>query len=111
MAEASFNRLYEGADISAFNDRKLVMSMGEPVVARHFTVKELQEYICTLEQAIEDEPKFGQRLGLQRIHCALTISLDALKQNHEEFCKAAPSGADFEEYLSFYNNAVKGGLL
>lgn len=89
----------------------MTMYFGQPVVNRSFTLNDLQEYICTIEKAIEEEPNLVQQLALERIRCAFVVSLDMLKENHEELCKEAPTGADFEEYLSFYNNAVKGGLL
>ena len=85
------------------------MSFGKPMVTRYFDANELQEYICTLEKAIDEEPNFVQQCALQRIRCAFVSSLDMLKENHEEFCKEAPSGADFEEYLMSYAKAVKGG--
>ena len=89
----------------------MTMYFGQPVVNRSFTLNDLQEYICTIEKAIEEEPNLVQQLALERIRCAFVVSLDMLKENHEELCKEAPTGADFEEYLMNYNNAVKGGLL
>lgn len=85
------------------------MNLGSPVVNRSFTLEDIQEYICTLEQAIDDEPNYGQKLGLQRILCSFLVSLDILKENHEAFVQEAPTGADLEEYLLSYARAVKGG--
>lgn len=87
------------------------MSFGQPMVSRSFSMADLQEYICTLEKAIEEEPNVVQQLALDRIRCAFVVSLDILKQNHEELCKEAPTGADFEEYLLSYARAIKGGDL
>ena len=84
------------------------MSLGKPVVQTYLTLDELQEFICTLERAIEDEPSFAQRMGLQRILCNFLASVAMIKENHEEFVQQAPSGADLEEYLSVYSQAVKG---
>lgn len=86
------------------------MSMGEPLVQRHFTVNELQEFVCTLEKAIEEEPNFTQRLALQRILCCFVVSIDTLKENHEEFMQYAPTGADLEEYMMSYCKAIKGAF-
>lgn len=100
------------AGITAFSsDNKLVMNLGSPIVSRSFTAQEIQEYICTLEQAIDDEPNVGQKVGLQRILCSFLVSLDILKQNHEAFIQEAPTGADLEEYLLSYARAVKGGTI
>ena len=84
------------------------MSLGKPVVQTYLTLDELQEFICTLERAIEDEPSFAQRMGLQRILCNFLASVAMIKENHEEFVQQAPSGADLEEYLFAYSQAVKG---
>lgn len=87
------------------------MSFGQPVVTRSFSMNDLQEYICTLEKAIDEEPNVVQQLALDRIRCAFIVSLDMLKENHEELCKEAPSGADFEEYLFSYARAIKEGTV
>ncbi len=87
------------------------MSFGQPVVTRSFSMNDLQEYICTLEKAIDEEPNVVQQLALERIRCAFVVSLDMLKENHEELCKEAPSGADFEEYLFSYARAIKKGTV
>lgn len=87
------------------------MFFGQPMVTRSFSMADLQEYICTIEKAIDEEPNFVQQMALERIRCAFVVSLEMLKENHEELQKEAPTGADFEEYLMNYNNAIKGGKL
>lgn len=84
------------------------MSLGKPVVQTYLTLEELQEFICTLEKAVEDEPSFAQRMGLQRILCNFLASVVMIKENHEEFMQQAPSGADLEEYMMSYSKAAKG---
>ena len=106
-----FNHLLPNHPVSAFKDGDLAMSFGQPMITRSFSMADLQEYICTIERAIDEEPNVVQQLALNRIRCAFVVSLDMLKENHEELCKEAPTGADFEEYLMSYNNAVKGGAL
>ena len=107
----TFNHLLPEQPVSAFKDGELAMSFGQPVVTRSFSMADLQEYICTIERAIDDEPNLLQQLALERIRCAFVVSLEMLQENHEELCKEAPTGADFEEYLMSYNNAIKGGKL
>jgi hypothetical protein len=108
----SFKRYIADDGISAFaSDHKMVMSFGSPIVSRYFTAEEIQEYICTLEQAIDDEPNMGQKLGLKRILNSFIVSLDLLKENHEAFIQEAPTGADLEEYMLSYARAIKGGTL
>ena len=109
MTAASLTRLLPDAGISAFNAHgEMVMSLGKPVVQTYLTLEELQEFICTLEKAVEDEPSFAQRMGLQRILCNFLASVAMIKENHEQFLQDAPSGADLEEYLTSYCKAVKG---
>lgn len=107
----TFNHLLPGHPVSAFKDGELAMSFGRPMVSRSFSMADLQEYICTIEKAIEEEPNVIQQLALDRIRCAFIVSLDILKENHEELCKEAPTGEDFEEYLLFYARAVKEGTI
>ena len=111
IVTVSFNHLLPSQPVSAFKDGELAMSFGQPMITRSFSMNDLQEFICTIEKAIDEEPNVVQQLALDRIRCAFVVSLDMLKENHEELCKEAPTGADFEEYLMNYNNAVKGGQL
>jgi hypothetical protein len=106
-----FNRLLPDQGISAFKDGEMAMSFGEPMVARYFSMRDLQAFICTLEKAIDEEPNVVQQLALNRILSCFVVSLDMLKENHEELCKEAPTGADFEEYLMSYAKAMKAGEL
>ena len=87
------------------------MFFGQPMVTRSFSMADLQEFICTIEKAIDEEPNFVQQMALERIRSAFIVSLDMLKENHKELQEEAPLGADFEEYLMNYNNAIKGGKL
>jgi hypothetical protein len=107
----SFNHLLPNHPVSAFKDGELAMSFGQPMVTRSFSMADLQEYICTIEKAIDEEPNLVQQMALERIRCAFVVSLEMLKENHEELQKEAPTSADFEEYLMNYNNAIKGGKL
>jgi len=111
IVTTTFNRLLPNYPISAFKDGDLAMSFGSPMITRSFSMEDLQEYICTIEKAIDEEPNLVQQMALGRIRSAFVVSLEMLKENHEELCKEAPTGADFEEYLMNYNNAVKGGQL
>lgn len=111
IVTVSFNHILPNQPVSAFKDGELAMHFGQPMVTRSFSMADLQEYICTIEKAIDEEPNFVQQMALERIRCAFVVSLEMLKENHEELQKEAPTGADFEEYLTSYNNAIKGGKL
>lgn len=111
IVTTTFSHTLPGQPICAFKDGKLAMFFGQPMVTRSFSMGDLQEFICTIEKAIDEEPNFVQQMALERIRSAFIVSLDMLKENHKELQEEAPLGADFEEYLMNYNNAVKGGKL
>jgi len=111
IVTVSFNHTIPNQPICAFKDGELAMFFGQPMVTRSFSMGDLQEFICTIEKAIDEEPNLVQQMALERIRCAFVVSLEMLKENHEELQKEAPTGADFEEYLMNYNNAIKGGQL
>lgn len=85
------------------------MSFGSPIVECPITVLELKSFICTLEQAITEEPSFAQRRGLEHIASVFRAGLQAHERQHEQIMKEAPSGADFEEYMMNYAKAVQQG--
>jgi hypothetical protein len=97
--------------ISAFKDDSILMSLGSPVIETFLTIAELQKHLQTLEQAIDDEPSYGQRIGLQSIHDMLSYALKKHQEQHAEFIEEAPTGADLEEYMLSYANAIKGGAI
>jgi hypothetical protein len=111
IVTTTFSHTLPDQPICAFKDGELAMFFGQPMVTRSFSMGDLQEFICTIEKAIAEEPNFVQQMALERIRSVFIVSLDMLKENHEELQKEAPLGADFEEYLMNYNNAIKGGKL
>lgn len=101
-----------GEKLSAFtSDNRLVMSFGSPITHIPFNIAELQGFVCTLEQAIDDEPNAKQRIALGAIKIIFEASLKIAKRDHEEIVSNAPVGADLEEYMLNYANAVKNGEL
>lgn len=97
--------------LSAFHDGRIRMSFGSPIVECHFLVSELQTFIMTLEQAIDDEPSFTQQKSLQHIVSCFKAAYALHLKQHEELMEEAPSGADFEEYMVSYANAIQQGAL
>ncbi len=101
-----------GDKLSAFTaDNRLVMSMGSPLANVPITIAELQSFVCTLEQAIEDEPNTRQRVALGTIKIIFEASLRQAENDYAEIIKTAPTGTDLEEYMLSYARAVKGGAL
>ena len=106
-----FYHFVPGKPISAFQDDRIVMSLGSPVIEAFLTIAELQKHLQTLEQAIADEPSYGQRIGLQSIHDMLSYTLQKHQEQHAQFIEEAPTGADLEEYLLSYASAIKEGTI
>lgn len=100
-----------GEKLSAFSDDRLVMSFGSPIASVPITVKELQDFVCTLEQAIDDEPNVKQRIALGSIKHIFQASLKQAQRDHETILREAPTGSDLEEYMMNYANAIKNGGL
>jgi len=110
VASPSFYRWGSNKELSAFTaDNRLVMSMGSPIANVFITVAELQSFVCTLEQAIDDEPNAGQRFALSTIKIIFQASLKQAQKDYEKIVEEAPAGADLEEYMLSYARAVKAG--
>ena len=105
----SFHRFLPDRPLSAFYNGHIRMSFGSPIVECPITVLELQSFICTLEQAITEEPSFAQRRGLEHIASVFRAGLQAHERQHEQLMNEAPEGADFEEYMMNYAKAVQQG--
>lgn len=105
---AQFSRLGGTFPISAFTDQgQLVMNCGNPIVEWSFRVEELQEYIQTIERAIDEEPVYAQRAALERILISFLTAYKFHEEQHKEVVENSPTGADLEEYLLFYSQTVK----
>lgn len=103
-----FSRLGGTFPISAFTDEgQLLMNCGHPIVEWSFRIDELQEYIQTIERAVDEEPVYAQRAGLERLLICLTCAYKHHQKQHEEAQTTAPTSADLEEYLMFYAASVK----
>lgn len=105
----SFQRFLPDKPLSAFHDGRIRMSFGCPIVECFITVPELQSFIMTLEQAIDDEPNHAQQQALRNILCTLKAAHQTHLRQHEELMKDAPTGVDFEEYMTSYTKAVQQG--
>jgi len=112
VASPSFYRWGLNKELSAFTaDNRLVMSFGSPIANVPITVAELQSFVCTLEQAIDDEPNVKQRIALGSIKHIFQASLKQAQKDYEKIVEEAPTGADLEEYMLSYARAIKEGAL
>ena len=103
-----FTRLIPQGAISAFtDDGQLLMNCGSPIVEWSFRIDDLQEYIQTLERAIDEEPSMAQRMGLEHSLICLSCAYKHHQKQHQQVLTEAPTGQDLEEYLTFYAASIK----
>lgn len=92
-------------------DNNTVMTMGEPCVQAYITIKELQNFLQTLEKAIDEEPNHAQQFALQRIYYYFHSYYNIHKEEHKKMLTEAPSGTDLEEYMLSYARSIKEGTV
>jgi hypothetical protein len=90
---------------SAFTaDNDLVMNYGAPTVAYSLRIKDLEEWITTLEEIMPSQT--AHRYSLEGLYFALKCAHDKHKKQHEEVVTDAPSSDDLMDYLLAYAAAL-----
>ena len=87
---------------------KIVMNAGAPCVEWSFRVKELQQWLTTLEEVMIKEENVGNRRDLEGIYFSLKAAHSRHLQEHEEVVTDAPTADDLQAYLADYAAAVGG---
>jgi hypothetical protein len=92
---------------SAFTkSNSLVMNGNHPVVAWSFRIKDLEEWLTTLEETMLKEENMANRLAMERLYFSLKGAHSKHKQQHDEITTEAPSEADLMAYLEAYAAAI-----
>ena len=92
--------------VSAFTpDGKIVMSYGTPYVAWSFSVVDLEQWLTTIEESINDIPP-AHRYSLERLYFSLKAAHKKHQEEHESIVTDAPTGDDLMSYLSSYSAAM-----
>jgi hypothetical protein len=92
---------------SAFTkDDALVMTLNAPTVAWSFRIKDLEEWLTTLEETMLREENMVNRLVMERLYFSLKGAHAKHKQQHNEIQTEAPSEADLMAYLEAYAAAI-----
>ncbi len=92
---------------SAFTkSNALVMNGNHPVVAWSFRIKDLEEWLTTLEETMLREENMANRLVMERLYFSLKGALSKHKQQHDEIQTDAPSEDDLMAYLEAYAVAI-----
>jgi aminopeptidase-like protein len=96
--------------VSAFQDDTLVMTCGNPTVTHWLRIKELQNWLTTLEETIPETPA-AHRYHLEQLYFSLKAAHNAHLREHEAIMTEAPTAEDLQEYLSAYAAAIGNGTL
>jgi hypothetical protein len=87
-----------------YND--IVMNNGAPCVGWSFRIKDLEDWLTTLEEIIPEQT--AHRSILEGLYFSLKAAHVKHKQQHDEIVTEAPGADDLMEYLASYAAAVGG---
>ena len=92
---------------SVFTDKgAMVMNLDQPVVSWHFHIKELEEWLTTLEEAMVKETNAGNRRSFEGMYFSMKTAYQKHLDQHEEVQSQAPTADDLQAYLSAYAAAI-----
>ena len=94
------------AFIRSSSGTQIVMSGSAPCVEWSFRIKELENWLTTLEEAMINENNYGQRRGLEDIYFSLKAAHVKHEKQHQEVLTDAPTAADLMAYLTAYTSAM-----
>jgi hypothetical protein len=103
---ASRIKTESSGETTAFTtDGKLVMNFGNPHVAWGFSVKRLEEWLITLEEAMSVMPACHSR-SIETLYFSLKAAHKRHLQEHEAVISEAPTNDDLMAYLTSYAAAM-----
>jgi len=85
---------------------QIVMSGSAPCVEWSFRIKDLENWLTTLEEAMVNENNYGQRRGLEDIYFSLKAAHVKHEKQHQEVVTNAPTADDLMAYLTAYTAAM-----
>lgn len=94
------------AFIRSISGVEIVMSGSNPCVEWSFRIKELENWLVTLEEAMVNENNYGQRRGLEDIYFSLKAAHVKHEKQHQEVVTDAPTADDLQAYLAAYTSAM-----
>jgi len=102
------DRFGASAFIRTEYNTQIVMNGSNPVVEWSFRIKDLENWLTTLEEAMTSEDNYGQRRGLEDIYFSLKAAHTKHQAQHEAIVTDAPTADDLAEYLAAYAAAIGG---
>ena len=93
--------------VSAFTaDQRLVMNGGAPCVAWSFRIKELEDWLTTMEEIMQDESMPCHRSSLKGLYYSLKAAHAKHLEQHNDVVTSAPTADDLMEYLAAYAASI-----
>ena len=93
--------------ISAFTaDQRLVMNGSSPCVAWSFRIKELENWLTTLEEIMPSSPLAPHYDSLRGLYFSLKAAHAKHEEQHNEIVTDAPTTDDLMEYLAAYAASI-----
>lgn len=93
--------------VSAFTaDQRLVMNGSAPCVAWSFRIKELEDWLTTLEEIMVNKTMTPHRRTLESLYFSLKAAHVKHEEQHNEIVTDAPTADDLMEYLAAYSASI-----
>jgi hypothetical protein len=93
--------------VSAFTaDQRLVMNGSAPCVAWSFRIKELEDWLTTLEEIMPLPSMVAHRRALEGLYFSLKAAHAKHKEQHDEIVTNAPTADDLMQYLAAYAASI-----
>ena len=102
------DRFGASAFIRTEYNTQIVMNSNAPCVEWSFRIKELENWLTTLEEAMTNEGCYGQRRGLEDIYFSLKAAHKKHQTQHDAIVTDAPTADDLQAYLAAYAAAIGG---
>ena len=106
----AFINVSETVGVSAFHNDTLVMTCNHPTVTHYLRIKDLQNWLITLEETIPEAPA-DHRYFLEQLYFSLKAAHNAHLREHEAIVTEAPTAQDLQEYLNAYTAAIGNGTI
>jgi hypothetical protein len=93
--------------VSAFDSQdRLVMNDNHPCVAWSFRIKELENWLTTLEEIMPLPSMVAHRRALEGLYFSLKAAHVKHKEQHDEIVTNAPTADDLMQYLAAYAASI-----
>jgi len=94
-------------ETSAFtSEGKLTMNYGSPYVAWGFSVKDLEEWLTTLEETMLKDDNVANRRIMEKLYFSLKAAHNQHLRDHDDVVTNAPTADDLMQYLASYTASL-----